>query len=290
MRHCCTTAACVVIIAFFGHAESPRDFSAAGRSAVGNSAAVLDSLETAAARMVSDVAVDSSVIDTARSATADSPSALTPAANPASQDISDISSADTLRRNRPDTPLLLETGRNGGRGSVKGRFGALLHQKSGTQRRRWIQSLLARYMLHGIILLISLSVIALTAAFFLGKRDKERFLTTTRLSVVDKEVRRACNFIEKNFSNPGLSPENICNAMVTGRAFLEALFHRELGMSLEEFIAQVRMNRARILLTRTPDMTVDTLAESVGYTDIDDFTAAFSKITGVTLDEYRKHI
>jgi AraC-like DNA-binding protein len=130
----------------------------------------------------------------------------------------------------------------------------------------------------------------LVAGYYVRKRDSMRFLTTTRLSIADKEVQRACNFIEKNYADPRLSAESICDTLVSGTAFLQALFRRELGMSLEDFIAQVRMNRARIMLGENAELSSEELAAGVGYEDSSLFGRKFLEITGVSVEDYRDHV
>jgi AraC-like DNA-binding protein len=130
----------------------------------------------------------------------------------------------------------------------------------------------------------------LVTGFYVRRRDNMRFLTTTRLSIADKEVQRACNYIERNYADPRLSAESICDALVSGTAFLQVLFHRELGMGLEDFIAQVRMNRARIILGENSEVRADELAASVGYEDTSLFDRKFLEITGVTVEDYRAHV
>jgi len=144
-----------------------------------------------------------------------------------------------------------------------------------------------RYAAHLFVLALSLAVIGLAVGFFMRRRDSERFLTTTRLSIVDKEVRRACNYIEKNYDNADLSVDYICDELVTGAAFLQALFAHELGMSVDDFIVQVRMNRARMALGDNPDTPPAELALMVGYGDEKLFARTFHETTGVSLDEYK---
>lgn len=138
-----------------------------------------------------------------------------------------------------------------------------------------------------LFLICSIIIILITVQFYQNYRERGRFMTTTRLSIMDKEVQRACRYIEEHYSDPALDLEAICNALVTGGAFLEALFMKELGLSIEDFIAQVRINRAKIALRKNPDMPIDTLAHSIGYTDQNDFIARFETVTGVGWQSYR---
>ncbi len=137
------------------------------------------------------------------------------------------------------------------------------------------------------ILIVSIAVILFTIMFFRRGEDERRFMTTTRLSVMDKEVQRACKYMERYFDDPNLDLESLCRSLVTGPAFMEALFQREMGMKVEEFLSHVRMNRARKILKKEPAVTVDDLSRSVGISDSQDFENDFRRLVGVSLEEYR---
>jgi YesN/AraC family two-component response regulator len=136
--------------------------------------------------------------------------------------------------------------------------------------------------------IISIVVIWMTISFFRNKADKVRFMTTTRLSVMDKEVQRACRHIELNYAEPQLSIDTICNALVTGRPFLEALFQKELGISIQEFINQVRVNRAKIIMGKNPSITVDDLSSMIGFVDGRTFSDVFKSLSGIDLAAYQQ--
>jgi AraC-like DNA-binding protein len=166
-------------------------------------------------------------------------------------------------------------------GKIK-RFAAAA--KNGTFR-----ILIKKYLPHFFIITGLILLIVAGSGYLAKARDSRRFLTTTRLSVVDKEVRRACNYVEKHFSDTGLSVDTLSDALVTGAPFLQALFDRELGMSVEEFVRQVRMNRSRIIMGEKPGIPSDELAQSVGYTAFEAFAADFLAVTGISFDEYREN-
>lgn len=139
-----------------------------------------------------------------------------------------------------------------------------------------------------LLLFGSIVLIIITISFYRTRRDHDRFMTTTRLSIMDKEVQRACRFIEDHYDDPELDLRKICDALVTGGAFLEALFVNELGLSIEDFIGQVRINRAKITLRKEPGIPVDDLAHSVGFSSEETFTDKFSAISGTGIAAYRK--
>ncbi len=144
------------------------------------------------------------------------------------------------------------------------------------------------YRMHIALLIISMGVIILTLVFFLKGREKGRFLTTTRLSVMDKEVQRACRYLEKNYADPDLSVEKICEDLVTGPAFLQALFERELGMGVEEFLYHVRTNRAMLLAKENPAMETDEIVLACGFQNSRQFEKYLTKVNGISLEQFRQ--
>ena len=143
------------------------------------------------------------------------------------------------------------------------------------------------------IAIILFSILVIVAAFVFARKlrsrmNGQRFLTTTRLSVMDKEVQRACRYIELHFSEPDCNPKVVCVALTTGERFLEVLMERNLGIGIAEFITHVRINGARRMLEKDPAASKDTVARASGFTDIRLFEEAFLKAAGVTFDTFLK--
>ena len=117
-------------------------------------------------------------------------------------------------------------------------------------------------------------------------KSAPQYLSSMRLSLMDKEVQYACKYIEKNYSNPDLSVGTICTALITGDAFLEALFEKELGMSVSEYIARVRISHAKQKLLEMSTLPFDFFSRQLGFTDGYVFQKAFLAISGVSFVEY----
>ena len=111
-------------------------------------------------------------------------------------------------------------------------------------------------------------------------------MTTMRLSLMDPEVRRACLHIEKSYTDPQLTPAAICAAIVTGEPFLNALFDRELGMSIAGYIDQVRLHHAKLIAARDPTIPPDSIAPLVGFPDGTALEAKFEALTGSSFTGY----
>jgi transcriptional regulator GlxA family with amidase domain len=171
--------------------------------------------------------------------------------------------------------------------------GPLHYKVSSGKRVSGLSSGFVFFKVHALQLLVltgSLLALFLTVLFIWLRKDTNRFLTTGRLSIMDKEVQRACDFIEENFSNPDLSIELLCSEMVTGEAFLNALFMGELGITVENFIDQVRVNRVKIFLNKDIGIDIEKLVSLTGFASGKVLQDIFLAITGIEFDAYRKSL
>jgi len=133
-------------------------------------------------------------------------------------------------------------------------------------------------------------VIGAGILFFIWRRDVGRFLTTGRLAIMDKMVQKACDYIEENYANDSLDIKELCDTLVTGEAFLQALFYQELGISVENFIIQVRVNRVKHFINKDSVLDNDVLAQMCGFKDRKTMEEQFNSVTGATLDIFRKSL
>ncbi len=69
-------------------------------------------------------------------------------------------------------------------------------------------------------------------------------------------------------------------------AYLSALFKKETGRTLTDYVNQKRVDFAKTLLLST-DLQIQTIAQHCGILDIHYFSRVFKKYTGVTPKEYR---
>lgn len=144
---------------------------------------------------------------------------------------------------------------------------------------------LVKYFILLVIALIGIWMFFSIYNYIRNRVEEKRFVTSTRLSIMDKEVQRACKYIEKHYHDPDLSVSSICEALVTGPAFLEALYIRELGMSIDDFITQVRINRVNDILNKDKSISVEELALRTGFTDSKKLAQSFKKVTNIVLQE-----
>ncbi|MCL2688299.1 MAG: AraC family transcriptional regulator [Chitinispirillia bacterium] len=146
-------------------------------------------------------------------------------------------------------------------------------------------------LLYIVFLIVSVIIIIAAVLFFSTKKDGRRFLTTTRLSVLDKMVQKGCRCIESNYMNPELTVDTVCSELITGPAYLNALFVKEIGIDVQSFIVQVRVNSIRNLIAENPaESDLGRICEQCGFKTVTEAQEHFVRLCGVGIQDYRKSV
>ncbi|MCA0754970.1 response regulator [Paenibacillus sp. N4] len=93
-------------------------------------------------------------------------------------------------------------------------------------------------------------------------------------------------FIDTHYKQ-NLSLQDISSRFFISREYVSRRFKQEFGMNISEYLEQVRIDHAKILLSNEKYL-IATIAEMVGYQDGRYFSKIFGKLTGKTPREYRK--
>lgn len=102
-------------------------------------------------------------------------------------------------------------------------------------------------------------------------------------------INRAIDFIQNNYSSLELSLEKIAQASFVSSAYLNRLFNKKKGLTVMEFVKNVRIEHAKQLL-RQSERTTEEIAEKVGYNSRSYFSKLFKKEVGISPNEYRSSI
>lgn len=70
--------------------------------------------------------------------------------------------------------------------------------------------------------------------------------------------------------------------------YLSKIFHQKEGLRFMDHLTLVRISHAKRLLTASPCLSVNEVAEQIGYRGTRHFSKVFQKLTGQTPSEYRK--
>ncbi len=106
------------------------------------------------------------------------------------------------------------------------------------------------------------------------------------LASYTRVIRDCLNYIDFHYMEP-LSLEILANRFSVNKNYLSSRFHREKGMTVTDYINQIRVNRAAGMLRHT-SLSVLEVAEQCGFSDGNYFARIFKKLHGVTPNEYRK--
>lgn len=106
-----------------------------------------------------------------------------------------------------------------------------------------------------------------------------------------KNARRSENvkvieeYIRKNYRNPSLGLAMVSAEFNLSEGYLSAIFKKETGTNFAEYLEQLRVKAACVLLE--DGCKVSDLPERVGYNSIQSFRRAFKRVMGVSPSEYR---
>lgn len=98
---------------------------------------------------------------------------------------------------------------------------------------------------------------------------------------------QALAYVDKHYTTK-ISLEDLAKAVSLNKSYLSRLFKQEMGMNIQDYLIQIRMEKARELLVKTNEK-IGYIARAVGYTDIYYFNRAFRKNHGMTPTEYKKN-
>ena len=93
-------------------------------------------------------------------------------------------------------------------------------------------------------------------------------------------------YIERNLAE-NIGVENLCNRFFLSRNALYKHFREGIGHTVNEYIAEQRLGKAKELLTDT-ELTIEAVARTVGFDNYAYFCRAFKRHTKKTPTEYRK--
>jgi AraC family transcriptional regulator len=98
-------------------------------------------------------------------------------------------------------------------------------------------------------------------------------------------IRRTKEFLEAHLSAP-LRLRDVAHAVGASPAYLTDVFRRVEGVPLHQYVIQLRLSRALVMLPHTTDLT--TLAFELGFSSHSHFAAAFRRAFGCTPSAFRE--
>jgi two-component system response regulator YesN len=99
-------------------------------------------------------------------------------------------------------------------------------------------------------------------------------------------INKAKNYINNNYTNEGLSLNQVSNKVYLSATYFSAIFSQKTGQTFIQYLTDLRMNKAKELLKCT-DMKSSEIAYAVGYKDPHYFSYLFKKTQNCTPKQYR---
>lgn len=94
-------------------------------------------------------------------------------------------------------------------------------------------------------------------------------------------------FISNNYQNETLSIKDISEHVFLSSSYICTLFKNETGQTLNQYLTEFRISRAKNLLT-DPRYKITDISARVGYSDGNYFGKTFKKLVGMSPSEYRE--
>lgn len=101
-------------------------------------------------------------------------------------------------------------------------------------------------------------------------------------------VNKTIDFIKANYQKD-LSLQDIAEKIFLSPRYLNSIFKEETGMTIFDYITQIRMEKAKILINSNNHKIQD-IAERVGYNNVQSFIKFFKKYSGMTPTDYRRKV
>jgi transcriptional regulator GlxA family with amidase domain len=112
--------------------------------------------------------------------------------------------------------------------------------------------------------------------------------TESALDVNDQLVSQAQYWFQKNISEK-VTLADAANSMLVSEKTLARHFRKTLGITPHTYLQRIRMDSAKGMLLHS-DLSVEIIAERVGYRDQSFFERIFRRHVGLTPSKYRKSL
>jgi two-component system response regulator YesN len=110
-----------------------------------------------------------------------------------------------------------------------------------------------------------------------------------KYSVINNSLISNIGYYVLNHVDEQLSLENVSNGVFLNKSYISHIFKKISGKSFVNFITDVKIDRAKILL-KDPSIKIYELAAIISYNNPEYFSRVFKLSTGVTPNRYRNEI
>lgn len=112
-------------------------------------------------------------------------------------------------------------------------------------------------------------------------------LRTSRLRKADPSVETVKRWIHEHYDQQA-ELSSLASMVYLTPSYLSKLFKSETGLTITDYLIEVRIKKAKHLLKTCADMKIHEIGCEVGYADPAYFNKLFKRVVGVTPNEYKR--
>ena len=101
-----------------------------------------------------------------------------------------------------------------------------------------------------------------------------------------RPITEAKRYMQQHYRE-SLRLEDVSSAVGFNATYFSTLFKKETGQNFMDYLTELRISKAKELLCGET-LSVQDVAEMVGYSDLKYFSRLFKKATGVSPSDYKK--
>ncbi|MFS0726466.1 helix-turn-helix domain-containing protein [Paenibacillus sp. 1P07SE] len=112
------------------------------------------------------------------------------------------------------------------------------------------------------------------------------YMDSVKRRTTDAIIRQTVDLIHQRYVSD-LSLQGVAEEMGISVSYLSKLFKEQLGETFIDYVTRIRLEHAQQLLVET-DLTMQQIADAIGYTSVQQMFRVFKKKLGMTPGEYRE--
>ena len=95
---------------------------------------------------------------------------------------------------------------------------------------------------------------------------------------------------EKSYLKDQFTIDDLATRLYTNKTYLSSFIKEEFGMNFSSWIASLRLEEAKKMMSEHPDAKLKDIAYNVGFSSLPYFSSVFAKSEGVTPSAWMKEI
>lgn len=104
----------------------------------------------------------------------------------------------------------------------------------------------------------------------------------------DVLLHKILRYLEQHYSNAALSLTSLADAFKLTPSYISEYFKERTGMKYVDYLAMLRIRKAKELLVAHPETNIADLSKQIGFLNVETFIRTFKRVEGLSPGTYRK--